>query len=120
MDCRSGNLNKLGLNEVLNSTRDQPSPTSVLDAPSEDSSCNEPESSASTTSKNASKSSFQPRVLQVSDWLVYILTFLLNFLQKLSQDLQQLRLLLVPYHGTTPLQNQHYLAPEGSLLFSLM
>uniref|UniRef100_A0A0D9VIC0 DUF4378 domain-containing protein n=1 Tax=Leersia perrieri TaxID=77586 RepID=A0A0D9VIC0_9ORYZ len=52
LDCPSGNQNKLGL-EVLNSTRDQPSPTSVLDAPSEDSSCNEPESSASTISKNA-------------------------------------------------------------------
>lgn len=51
--CPSRELDILGLNEGLNSTRDQPSPTSVLDAPSEDSSCNEPESSGSTTSKNA-------------------------------------------------------------------
>ncbi|KAE8773349.1 hypothetical protein D1007_54498 [Hordeum vulgare] len=51
--CRSSRLDRLGLHEGLNSTRDQPSPTSVLDAPSEDSSCNEPESSGSTTSKNA-------------------------------------------------------------------
>ncbi|XP_037447418.1 uncharacterized protein LOC119317122 isoform X1 [Triticum dicoccoides] len=51
--CRSRRLDRVGLNEGLNSTRDQPSPTSVLDAPSEDSSCNEPESSGSTTSKNA-------------------------------------------------------------------
>lgn len=53
--CPSRRLDRVRLNEGLNSTRDQPSPTSVLDAPSEDSSCNEPESSGSTTFKNASK-----------------------------------------------------------------
>uniref|UniRef100_A0ACD5ZKS3 Uncharacterized protein n=1 Tax=Avena sativa TaxID=4498 RepID=A0ACD5ZKS3_AVESA len=50
--CRSRKLDSLGLHEGLNATRDQPSPTSVLDAPSEDSSCNEPESSGRTTFKN--------------------------------------------------------------------
>ncbi|KAF7084896.1 hypothetical protein CFC21_088411 [Triticum aestivum] len=55
--CRSRRLDRPGLNEGLNCTRDQPSPTSVLDAPSEDSSCNEPESSGSTTWKNAKAAS---------------------------------------------------------------
>lgn len=54
---RSRKLDIPGLHEGINSTRDQPSPTSVLDIPSEDSSCNEPESSGSTTSKNAKAAS---------------------------------------------------------------
>ncbi|KAL6633983.1 hypothetical protein ACP70R_026654 [Stipagrostis hirtigluma subsp. patula] len=53
LDCPSGNLYKLGANKGLNSNRDQPSPTSVFDAPSEYSSCNEPETSGRTTSKIA-------------------------------------------------------------------
>lgn len=53
LGCSSGNLDRLGVNRGLNSNRDQPSPTSVLDVPSEDSSCNEPETSGRTTSKNA-------------------------------------------------------------------
>ncbi|GJM85529.1 hypothetical protein PR202_ga01987 [Eleusine coracana subsp. coracana] len=57
LDCTSGILDKLGVSEGPNSNPDQPSPTSVLDARSEDSSCNEPETSA-RTSKNASKSCF--------------------------------------------------------------
>ncbi|KAF8748085.1 hypothetical protein HU200_013064 [Digitaria exilis] len=51
LDCPRGSLDKLGVNKCINSNRDQPSPTSVLDAPSEDSSCNEPETSG-RTSKN--------------------------------------------------------------------
>ena len=54
LDCPRGSLDKLGVNKGLNSNRDQPSPTSVLDAPSEESSCNEPETSG-RTSKNTSK-----------------------------------------------------------------
>ena len=57
MDCPRGSLDKLGVNKGLNSNRDQPSPTSVLDAPSEESSCNEPETSG-RTSKNTSKAIF--------------------------------------------------------------
>ncbi|KAJ1255383.1 hypothetical protein BS78_K248100 [Paspalum vaginatum] len=52
LGCSSRNLDKLGVNKGLNNKRDQPSPTSVLDAPSEDSSCNEPETSGRTASKN--------------------------------------------------------------------
>ncbi|XP_062222755.1 uncharacterized protein LOC133921763 isoform X2 [Phragmites australis] len=52
LDCPSENLDKLGVNKGLNINRDQPSPTSVLDAAFEDSSCNEPETSG-RTSKNA-------------------------------------------------------------------
>ncbi|XP_062219671.1 uncharacterized protein LOC133919323 isoform X2 [Phragmites australis] len=55
MDCPSGNLDKLGVNKGLN--RDQPSPTSVLDAPSEDSSCNEPETYGRTFKNAISRSS---------------------------------------------------------------
>lgn len=55
--CRRRKMDRLGLHEGLNSTRDQPSPTSVLDAPSEDSSCNEPESFGSTNSNNAKAAS---------------------------------------------------------------
>ncbi|TVU29266.1 hypothetical protein EJB05_20825 [Eragrostis curvula] len=57
LDCPSGNLDKLGVNKCLNSNPDQPSPTSVLDAPSEDSSCNEPETSGRTSKKAISRSS---------------------------------------------------------------
>ena len=57
LDYPRGSLDKLGVNKGLNSNRDQPSPTSVLDAPSEDSSCNEPEISG-RTSKNTSKAIF--------------------------------------------------------------
>ncbi|CAM0945271.1 unnamed protein product [Alopecurus aequalis] len=69
--CRRTKLVTLGLHEGLNSTRDQPSPTSVLDAPSEDSSCNEPESSGSTTSKitkAASRSSAMETVACSLSW----------------------------------------------------
>ncbi|KAL6899595.1 hypothetical protein ACP4OV_006253 [Aristida adscensionis] len=52
-DSPSGNLDKLRVIKGAHSNRDQPSPTSVLDAPSEESSCNEPETSGRTISKNA-------------------------------------------------------------------
>ncbi|WVZ74591.1 hypothetical protein U9M48_022755 [Paspalum notatum var. saurae] len=69
LGCSSRNLDKLGVNKGLNSKRDQPSPTSVLDAPSEDSSCNEPETSRRTTSKNGiSRSSAIKTVNRFLSW----------------------------------------------------
>ncbi|KAG2659859.1 hypothetical protein PVAP13_1KG215240 [Panicum virgatum] len=69
LDCPRGSLDKLGVNKGLNSNRDQPSPTSVLDAPSEDSSCNEPEISG-RTSKNTtvSRSSAIETVARFLSW----------------------------------------------------
>uniref|UniRef100_A0A0A9EW50 DUF4378 domain-containing protein n=1 Tax=Arundo donax TaxID=35708 RepID=A0A0A9EW50_ARUDO len=69
LDCPSGTLDKLGANKGLRSNRDQPSPTSVLDVPSEDSSCNEPETSGRTTSKHAvSRSSAIETVARFLSW----------------------------------------------------
>ncbi|CAD6250300.1 unnamed protein product [Miscanthus lutarioriparius] len=69
LDSSTRNLDKLGVNKCLNSNRDQPSPTSVLDAPSEDSSCNEPETPGTTTSKNAiSRSSAIETVARFLSW----------------------------------------------------
>ncbi|XP_066318884.1 uncharacterized protein [Miscanthus floridulus] len=69
LDSSTRNLDKLGVNKCLNSNRDQPSPTSVLDAPSEDSSCNEPETPGRTTSKNAiSRSSATETVARFLSW----------------------------------------------------
>ncbi|XP_066328009.1 uncharacterized protein [Miscanthus floridulus] len=70
LDSSTRNLDKLGVNKCLNSNRDQPSPTSVLDAPSEDSSCNEPETPGITTSKNAtvSRSSAIETVARFLSW----------------------------------------------------
>ncbi|KAM0884780.1 hypothetical protein ACQ4PT_030758 [Festuca glaucescens] len=51
-DCPSGYTDELKSNGGLKCMRDEPSPTSVFDAPSEDSNTNEPESSRSTTSCN--------------------------------------------------------------------
>ncbi|KAJ1279984.1 hypothetical protein BS78_04G197400 [Paspalum vaginatum] len=69
LGCSSRNLDKLGVNKGLNSKRDQPSPTSVLDVPSEDSSCNEPETSGRTTSKNGiSTSSAIKTVTRFLSW----------------------------------------------------
>uniref|UniRef100_A0A0A9EVE5 DUF4378 domain-containing protein n=1 Tax=Arundo donax TaxID=35708 RepID=A0A0A9EVE5_ARUDO len=69
LNCPSGNLDKSGANKGLHSNRDQPSPTSVLDVPSEDSSCNEPETSRRTTSKNAiARSSAIETVARLLSW----------------------------------------------------
>ncbi|XP_066327932.1 uncharacterized protein [Miscanthus floridulus] len=69
LDNSTRNLDELGVNKCLNSNRDQPSPTSVLDAPSEDSSCNEPETPGITTSKNTiSRSSAIETVARFLPW----------------------------------------------------
>ncbi|KAM0849057.1 hypothetical protein ACQ4PT_053975 [Festuca glaucescens] len=51
-DCPSGYTDELRSNGGLKCMRDEPSPTSVIYAPSEDRNTNEPESSRSTTSCN--------------------------------------------------------------------
>lgn len=51
-NCPSGYTDELRSNGGLKCMRDEPSPTSVLDAPSEDRNTNEPESSRSTRSCN--------------------------------------------------------------------
>ncbi|KAG2659855.1 uncharacterized protein LOC120708525 isoform X2 [Panicum virgatum] len=68
LDCPRGSLDKLGVNKGLNSNRDQPSPTSVLDAPSEDSSCNEPEISGRTSKNTISRSSAIETVARFLSW----------------------------------------------------
>ncbi|RLM79191.1 uncharacterized protein C2845_PM12G20510 [Panicum miliaceum] len=68
LDCPRGSLDKLGVNKGLNSNRDQPSPTSVLDAPSEDSSCNEPETSGRTSKNTISRSSAIETVARFLSW----------------------------------------------------
>ncbi|CAN6273485.1 unnamed protein product [Urochloa humidicola] len=67
-DCPRGSLDKLRLSKGLNSNRDQPSPTSVLDAPSEDSSCNEPETSGRTSKNTISRSSAIETVARFLSW----------------------------------------------------
>ncbi|CAN6252339.1 unnamed protein product [Urochloa humidicola] len=67
-DCPRGSLDKLRVSKGLNSNRDQPSPTSVLDAPSEDSSCNEPETSGRTSKNTISRSSAIETVACFLSW----------------------------------------------------
>ncbi|CAL4968238.1 unnamed protein product [Urochloa decumbens] len=66
--CPRGSLDKLRVSKGLNSNRDQPSPTSVLDAPSEDSSCNEPETSGRTSKNTISRSSVIETVARFFSW----------------------------------------------------
>jgi hypothetical protein len=53
-DCKSGCTDELRSSSGMKCMRDDPSPTSVLDASFEDSNTSEPESSRSTTSCNES------------------------------------------------------------------
>lgn len=78
-------MDKVGVSEGLNSNPDQPSPTSVLDARSEDSSCNEPETSGKT-SKDWSKSCFSVSKFSLPGMYSVLIAFANLFCEAVSRS----------------------------------